>query len=206
MKTVVYIDGFNLYYGALKGTAHKWLNIQNYFTRLLPDDEIVSIKYFSAPVNGSAGERQQSYYLALDTLSLVTLILGKFKNKTQTCRAVACTFSGDKRYSASEEKRTDVNIATHIVDDAYQEVGEKIVIVSGDSDLIPPIQMVRDRFPKKKIVVYVPANSPIRGAAVEIRTAAHENRTLPNNLLSRSQFPSSVLDGFGGSILKPPGW
>ena len=27
MRTVVYVDGFNLYYGALKGTSWKWLDL-----------------------------------------------------------------------------------------------------------------------------------------------------------------------------------
>lgn len=206
MKTVVYIDGFNLYYGAIKGTAHKWLNLESYFTRLLPHDEVVAVKYFSAPVNGAPGVRQSAYLLALDTLPLVSVVLGKFKKKTATCLVSACSFSGDRRYQTSEEKRTDVNIAVHLLDDAYQDVAEKLVIVSGDSDLIPPIQMIRLRFPTKKIVVYVPANSPIRGAAVELRSAAHANRTLPENLLSRSQFPASVPDGSGGFIAKPLGW
>lgn len=206
MKTIVYIDGFNLYYGALKGTTNKWLNLESYFTRLLPHDEVAAIKYFSAPVNGAAGDRQADYLLALDTLPLVSVILGKFKNKTSTCHVPACTFAGDKRFQTSEEKRTDVNIAVHLLDDAYQNNADKLVIVSGDSDLIPPIQMIRLRFPNIKIVVYVPAISPIRGAAVELRSAAHANRTLPENLLSKSQFPASVPDGAGGFIAKPAGW
>lgn len=206
MKTIVYIDGFNLYYGALKGTSNKWLNLENYFTRLLPHDEVAAIKYFSAPVNGSAGLRQSAYLLALDTLLLVSVILGKFKNKTATCRVLGCSFGGDRRYSTSEEKRTDVNIAVHLLDDTYQNNAEKLVIVSGDSDLIPPIQMIRLRFPNIKIVVYVPAISPIRGAAVELRSAAHINRTLPENLLAKSQFPASVPDGSGNFISKPVGW
>ncbi len=206
MKTIVYIDGFNLYYGALKGTSHKWLNLERYFTRLLPHDSVVAIKYFSAPVSGSAGERQSIYLQALDTLPLVTVVLGKFKRKTATCRVAKCVFDGDRRYQTSEEKRTDVNIAVHLVDDAYQEKADKLVIVSGDSDLIPPIHLIRSRFPHKKIVVYVPARRSTRGAAVELRSAAHANRTLPENLLSRSQFSASVSDGVGGVLNKPSGW
>lgn len=206
MKTVVYIDGFNLYYGALKGTTNKWLNLESYFTRLLPHDQISAIKYFSAPVNGAAGVRQSAYLLALDTLPLVSVILGKFKKKTATCHVAACSFAGDRRYQTSEEKRTDVNIAVHLLDDVYQDNADKLVIVSGDSDLIPPIQMVRSRFPNKKIVVYVPANNLIRGAAVELRSAAHANRTLPENLLAKSQFPASVPNGSGSFIAKPSSW
>jgi len=34
-RTIVYIDGFNLYYGAVRGSAFKWLNLQRFF-QLLP--------------------------------------------------------------------------------------------------------------------------------------------------------------------------
>lgn len=66
--------------------------------------------------------------------------------------------------------------------------------------------MIRLRFQEIKIAVYVPAISPIRGAAVELRSAAHVNRTLPENLLAKSHFPASVPDGAGGFISKPAGW
>ncbi|MDZ4849421.1 MAG: NYN domain-containing protein [Pirellulaceae bacterium] len=206
VRTSVYIDGFNLYYGAIRGTSHKWLNLESYFSRLLPNDEIVAINYFTAPVHGQSGIRQASYLLALATLPLVTIVLGKFKDKMATCRVAPCSFNGDRRFKVAEEKRTDVNIAVQLLDDAYQNVSEKIVLVSGDSDLVPALQMIRLRFTQKKIAVYVPAIDPVRGAAVELRSVAHANRTLPNNLLAHSQFPSSISDGSGGLITKPAGW
>jgi len=43
MATIVYVDGFNLYYGALKGTPYKWLDIHALSRRLLPNDQIVTI-------------------------------------------------------------------------------------------------------------------------------------------------------------------
>ncbi|HVH69249.1 MAG TPA: hypothetical protein VM716_15380 [Gemmatimonadales bacterium] len=36
MKTYVYVDGFNLYYGAVKGTPFKWLDIRQLCQLLLP--------------------------------------------------------------------------------------------------------------------------------------------------------------------------
>jgi hypothetical protein len=47
MKTTVYVDGFNLYYGAVKGTAYKWLNLNRLCQFLLPRNEITKIKYFN---------------------------------------------------------------------------------------------------------------------------------------------------------------
>jgi hypothetical protein len=35
MRTIVYIDGFNLYYGAVKGTPYKWLDLKSVCQKLL---------------------------------------------------------------------------------------------------------------------------------------------------------------------------
>ena len=93
-----------------------------------------------------------------------------------------------------------------MLDRAYQDLCDHFIIFSGDSDLVPAINMVRLRFPQKKITVYVPSRNPVRGAAVEIRTAANVHRTLPLALLSKSQFPHQVPDGAGGFITRPATW
>jgi len=58
-RVIVYIDGFNLYYGAVRATpALKWLDLESYCKHLRPHDEIVSIRYFSALVDGPLGSRR----------------------------------------------------------------------------------------------------------------------------------------------------
>jgi hypothetical protein len=51
MRVNVYIDGFNLYYGAVKGTPYRWLNLAEMCRLLLPRDQVLQIKYFTALVN-----------------------------------------------------------------------------------------------------------------------------------------------------------
>jgi hypothetical protein len=63
--------------------------------------------------------------------------------------------------------------------------------------------MIKIRFPAKRISVYVPATNEIRGAAVELRSVAHKDRMLPNNLLAYCQFPATIADGHGTAIIKP---
>jgi hypothetical protein len=70
MKTVVYVDGFNLYYGAVKETPYKWLNIHKLCQLLLPKNQIIKIKYFTAlvtarPTDMDQPNRQQIYLRAL---------------------------------------------------------------------------------------------------------------------------------------------
>ena len=51
MRTIVYIDGFNLYYGCLKNTPYKWLNLEKLFMQLLDKKhKIIAVKYFTARV------------------------------------------------------------------------------------------------------------------------------------------------------------
>lgn len=190
-RVIVYIDGFNLYYGALKATpAEKWLDLAKFCQLLRPNDDIQCIRYFSAMVSGPTKPHQEEYLKALATTPLVNIVLGRFKDKRVRCAVTACQHVGARFYRVPEEKRTDVNIATFMLDDAYQDACDHLILISGDSDLVPPVAMVRLRFPKKKITVYVPARNPIRAAAFELRTAAHVHRDLPLLLISKAQFPN----------------
>jgi 6-hydroxy-3-succinoylpyridine 3-monooxygenase len=102
-----------------------------------------------------------------------------------------------------EEKHTDVNIAIQMVVDAFDGACDKMVLVSGDSDRVPAIKRVKNRFPDITILVYVPSRNPTRGAAVEMRSNADHARDLPLQLLKIAQFPAKVVDGAGGYLQKP---
>ncbi len=83
IRTYVYVDGFNLYYRALRKTKYKWLNLEALAKNLLSDDhEIICLRYFTAPVSGKRDPgqpiRQQGYLQALQTLSCVSIHQGNF--------------------------------------------------------------------------------------------------------------------------------
>jgi 6-hydroxy-3-succinoylpyridine 3-monooxygenase len=206
-RTIVYIDGFNLYYGAVRSTPLlKWLNIARFCQLLRPHDDIRLIRYFTALVEGPTKVNQETYLKALGTSPVVDVVLGKFKRKTLKCRVSTCGHTGDRHYDTQEEKRTDVNIAIFMLDDAYRNQCEQLVLFSGDSDLVPAVNMVRLRFPEKRIFVYVPTRNPTRGAAVELRTSANAHRSLPLQLLSKAQFANQIPDGSGGVLRRPVDW
>jgi uncharacterized LabA/DUF88 family protein len=207
-RSIVYIDGFNLYYGSMKDSSCKWLNIQTYFERLRQDDDIQKIWYFTARVSGAAASRQQPYLEALSTLPKVKIKYGLFKDKTQKCKVAACNLpASQKKYKVPEEKGTDVNIALQMLDDAYQGLCDRIILVSGDSDLVPAIELIKKRHTQIKISVYIPATNPKRGAATELRNSADNDHTLaPNNLMVQSQFPINVIISPTRTITKPSSW
>ena len=205
-RCIVYVDGFNLYYGAVRITSHLWLNLQWFFERLRNDDDVQVIRYFTAMVSGPPQANQLAYLKALTTCPKVRFILGKFKPKRHTCRVAACRHKGSRVYMAPEEKQTDVAIGVFMLDDAYQDKADVFVIVSGDSDLVPAVKVLKSRFPNKQVVVYVPTRNPRRGAAAELRGVADKDRDLPLLLLRRCQFPAQIPVGDGEMIEKPSGW
>lgn len=205
-RTFIYVDGFNLYYGAIRGGPNKWLDLQRYFRMLRPHDDIQAIRYFSAPISGPNLANQEAYLRALETLPLVQVVLGRFKSKQVKCNNTLCTHTGSRVFQTQEEKRTDVNIALAMLDDAYQGLCERMILVSGDSDLVPAIDLVKQRFPGVEVLVYVPARHKVRGAAVELRSAADHDRILPLNFLPLAQFPANIPDGAGSVISKPASW
>jgi len=85
MRTNFYIDAFNLYYGCLKNTAYKWLNLDEFCRRSLPSprNQLNRIRYFTALVNARPHDpqqpiRQQIYLRALRTLPTVTIHYGTY--------------------------------------------------------------------------------------------------------------------------------
>ena len=84
-KTIVYIDGFNLYYGLAKNTGYKWLDIIEFCKKVFPKNNIVKVKYFTALVDGDSDPnspiRQQTYWNALESLypGMIEIIKGHFR-------------------------------------------------------------------------------------------------------------------------------
>lgn len=113
---------------------------------LRPADDIRLIRYFSSLVTGPTRPNQEIFLKALATLPDVEVTLGKFMSKNVKCTLTQCTHMGTRLFETHEEKRTDVNIAVYMLDDAYRDRFDRAVLVRGDSDLVPALQVVRRRF------------------------------------------------------------
>lgn len=155
MRTCVYVDGFNLYYRALKGTPHKWIDLRALAVSLLdPENDIQLVRYFTARVSGRSDpdepRRQQLYLNALKTLPGVTLHYGRFLTKTKRRPLVAegGGISAFVNVHDTEGKGSDVNLASHLLNDGWQGRYDVAVVVSQDTDLEEPIRMVREQIGK----------------------------------------------------------
>jgi uncharacterized LabA/DUF88 family protein len=201
--TNVYIDGFNLYYGAVKNTPYRWLDLSKFCHLLLPRHQIARIKYFTAQVTAlpwDAGQpvRQQAYLRALATLPNVEIIYGHFQSNV-----VQMPLSDGSGYASvikAEEKGSDVALATHLLHDAHKGEYEVAVIVSNDSDLVPPIRIVRQELGKVVGLVY-----PHRRVAARLRFEVDFLKEIRTGVLRASQFPPSLEDA-NGIFCKPPSW
>lgn len=208
LRTRVYIDGFNLYYGCLKGTAHRWLNVEALCTALLPQNQIDRIRYFTARVSARPNDpdqptRQQTYFRALLTLPTIELHLGHFLTHEINMPDAAAWQAG--RYKAvrvvkTEEKGSDVNLATHLLMDAFDDAFDMAVIVSNDSDLKEPISLVRNRFGKGIGIL-----NPQAKVSRALQPLAHFIKPIRVGALAQAQFPQHLRDAVG-PFQKPARW
>lgn len=207
MKTIVYIDGFNLYYGCLKGTPSKWLDLCALADALLPKNDVVGVKYFTArvsarPGNIEAPRRQETYLRALATLPRVQIIEGSFLSKKKRMR-LANPIPGEPRtveVLSTEEKGSDVNLAAHLIHDAHLGRYEVAAIISNDSDLVEAIRIVTD-----ELNLPVGVINPHPRMSVELQKYASFVKPIRPSALRRCQFPAS-LPGPKGTIRKPAIW
>ncbi|MCH7983636.1 MAG: NYN domain-containing protein [Chloroflexi bacterium] len=206
-KTAVYVDGFNPYYGAVKGTHYKWLNIRRMCQNMLSDCDLVPIRYFTARVKAAGGnrkapQRQQAYLRALATLPLVTIHYGQFLTSVRSIKVVHPVTSPPTFATVvkTEEKGSDVNLASMLLLDCFNGLWDQAVVVSADSDLMLPISLVQKEF-GKPVGVLFPTR---RGGAVLRKTAAFTRR-ISENVLKVSQLPESITDK-SGTITKPSDW
>ena len=154
-RVIVYVDGFNFYYGLKndpKWRRYYWLDIVNLFEKFMrPHQELVAVKYFSArPENADKNAHQYAFFQANKENPKFQLILGKYLKKTITC------FNCNNIIRTYEEKETDVRIATQIVADAYEKNCDAAIVVSADSDMIPAVELAK--YAGQQIYIYFPPN------------------------------------------------
>lgn len=203
MRTYVYVDGFNFYYGAVKGTPYKWLDLNLMCQQILPKNQILKIKYFTARVQARPNDpnqpsRQDIYLRALRTIPDLEIIFGSFL-ASQPYMIEVKTNRRVQVYK-TEEKGSDVNIAAHMIHDAHQVRFDVAVLVSNDSDLVEPIKIVRYELGIPVIVL-----NPYPKPSYQLKQHATFVKPIRQGLLANCQFPPLMTDGTG-VFQKPATW
>lgn len=199
IKTYVYVDAFNFYYGAIKGTKFHWLNLHKFCETILPAHDITRIKYFTALVKPRPNDlqepiRQQTYLRALKTLPNIEVIYGHYLSH-RVWMPLAEMENGRVKYVEvikTEEKGSDVNLATHLLHDAHLKRYEAAVVISNDSDLVTPIRIVTGEL-KRKVGVLNPQKNPSR----ELLKVASFFKSIREGALKTSLFTPELTDSIG---------
>ena len=216
IRANVYVDGFNFYYGCVKKTPYKWLDFSKLCSFIVQGHTINRIRYFTARIqtlpNSSpeynkkvteSMKRQATYLRALRTIPNLSIHEGYFQTQS---RKMPLTypikgFSDRVLVEKTEEKGTDVNLASYLIVDGYKQDYEIAVVISNDADLVEPIKLV-----KQELNLQIGIRHPYAAIHVsELAQVADLYRPISNKILKASQFPPTLQDSVG-IISKPPVW
>ncbi|MBN1787037.1 MAG: NYN domain-containing protein [Sedimentisphaerales bacterium] len=203
-----YIDGFNVYHalnekrvqgevGQFPYVKYKWLNYRALAEKFTGRKDVISgIFYFTTYVDWKpqAVNRHKEYIKVLRNVD-VEVIRGRFMKKQVQCHLCK------RYYTTHEEKQTDINIALKLLCDAIDDLYDKAVIISADSDLLPAIHAIRKHTPAKQVGVML----PIGRTSFELRKECDFRFKMSKKLLAETQFTDKVKVG-KDIIERPPGW
>lgn len=206
------VDGFNVYHSLREAQTVlerpvKWLDLRSlcasYVTRSIfhRPAVLVSVNYFSAyatflePTRPDVVAHHRAYVRALRARG-VEITMGRFKTRRRRC--VVC----GNRFNAHEEKETDVAIAARMLTMAASNVCDTVVVVTGDTDLLPALRAARDIAPRMQLWVAF----PYRRFNHELRQAADGHFKMRPQAYLRHQLPNPLVAPDGRQIAKPPGW
>lgn len=176
----------------------RWLNLMELAKRLLkPHQELKGVKYFTSRVSNSPDKqkRQSTYIDALESVG-VKIIYGNYQDGTQECKRCGNV------WRTAKEKMTDVNIATSMIVDAYKDEYDMAMLISGDSDLTPPIKEVHSLFKDKRVFIAFPPKRHNSSMAL----VAKGSEIIGRKKLVDAQFPSEVISKTGYTLKIPKEW
>jgi 6-hydroxy-3-succinoylpyridine 3-monooxygenase len=234
LRTRIYIDGYNLYYGCLKNTSLKWLDIQVLFEKqILPSILVtkdgkpatiellpLSIKLFTAKILEKAAKADDSvacqvkYHNALKKKynGRIELIEGYYSLIESKAKIVDVDkpntwpkYCQEITVWKLEEKQSDVNLALQAYHDAVVGSVDHIVIVTNDTDIAPALKLIREH---TKVIVglVIPTKDHVRIPNAGLEDNAHWVRTHINKEeLAASQLPR-VIQGGRQPTAKPESW
>ena len=207
LRTSVYIDGFNFYYGQLKSSPWKWLDLPELFDHVLgPQNVVTKVKYFTArvqptPTDPNVHIRQDTYFRALNHhCPRVEVQYGHFlRHKVRMEHAKP---PPDRvEVWKNEEKGSDVNLALHVLNDAWRNDYDCAVIVSNDSDLAEALRLVKAQH--NKAIGLITPGAPTRKTSMQLKKHADIMRTIRESALRKAQLPIAIPST---NIRKPEHW
>jgi NYN domain-containing protein len=209
VKAYAYIDGLNLYNGALKGRPErKWLDVRKVCEELLPSKYQLSwIRYFTARVAGSATDphqpqRQDLYLRALrGECTPFSLHEGRFRTDVSALPRAGSPSAELVKVRVTQEKGSDVNLAVHLIDDAAESAIDAAIVITDDFDQVGALTMAREHYGIALIVV-----SPRCHRGLSRTVGAEFYKPIHEQFLLECQLPEIAIDHEGREVHRPPAW
>lgn len=210
MKTVAYVDGYNLYYGRLRRTPYKWLDIQRLVEHILhvqnPHSTLDKLVFCTASIRArfathgkDSVEAQSAYHRALQAKG-VEVVLGQHTTPEKTKMPAVRDTQDQLNQSDTvevwrvEEKQTDVNLALGMYRDAISGNYDQVILVSSDTDLVPAFKAIRADTPSIQLGLILPRRpNGARPQAKSLSELCHWTRGhIRDEELEASLFPDRV--------------
>ena len=221
LKTIIYVDGLNLYHGLLEGKSYEWIDPKKLYekaaSRRFKQEQhelnVVGVKYFMTPFKGKRElvEAQNRHRLALEAqIKGFEYHPGEFRERNLKIRLDE---ELRKKYKITEkimeikknvEKGTDVNIATHLLNDAWLGYFDRAVLITNDADLANPLKLIKEQkhFSAKKLILISTARKNTSTPA-GLKSQVDFTYRIDNKLLRSAQLPDHIE---GTNIRKPDIW
>ena len=221
-RAMVFIDGFNLYHSLDNVSSYKkykWLNLWSLSEKLLfPGEMLVSVFYFTAYTDWNPDRKlRHQEYVTINEYFGCSTILGNFQKKTRYS-AVPCGKPCQpaspssthvkccrKPFETHEEKKTDVNIAVHIIKNCVQGKCNAVYLLSGDNDLVPGLETAKELCPQIRFRVLLPINARAKTLMSVCKANGFKYVRIKEQHLMASQFPDPLVVG-GKTYTKPKHW
>jgi hypothetical protein len=199
MRVACYIDGFNFYHSIhdLQKPHLKWVDLRALAESLCRNGEqLTKVAYFSAYATWMPDRyyRHRQYVAALQHNGVVCHI-ARFSEQTTSCRSCHATW---KRH---EEKETDVHFSLTFLEDAVDDVFDRAIIISADSDHVPAVRAVRRRYPNKQVFAATPPGR--HHMAREMLRVCGSSTNITAGRIARCLLPATITTGQGKVITRP---
>ncbi len=218
MRTIVFVDGYNLYYGLLRKSKLKWLDLYSLFNEHALDDRanLLEVRYYTAPVLGRMSDdsrstqRQRTYLQALRKMypEKLVIIEGKILATTPFQRLVhpipEAPHLEKVRVFDFNEKKTDVNLASDMLAGAWTDAFDQAVLCSNDSDLEGAFSTIKKYLPHIRLGLVAPIlGEDHRHISKDLSKHADWSKILSQVHLKNSQLPERIPSSH---LCKPDTW
>ena len=218
LRTCIYVDGYNLYYGLLRKSQYKWLDVYALFRdqALNQSSDLVEVRYYTAPMLGKMSDdlespiRQRRYLQALRKMHPIglTLIEGRIVASTPFQRLIRPIPEAPHLQKVQvldfNEKKTDVNIASDMINGAWLKTYDQAVLCSNDSDLEGALRSIKEHHPHIRIGLVAPiSGDDPRKISSDLARFSDWKKILSATHLSRSQLPDRIPSSH---LSKPAAW